>query len=182
MDVNRLVVLDECGINTGMSRLYGREFKGERVIEYVPDCRYENTTILSSVRLDGDCQYVIFEGGVNGDIFKMYIERFLIPSLRKDDIVIMDNLSSHKVKGIVDAIENAGAFVRFLPEYSPDLSPIEPMWSKIKSFLRSLKARLFDDLLPAVKTAFDSISTDDISGWFAHCGYFIPFPLPHSSL
>lgn len=100
---------------------------------------------------------MIFEGGVNGDIFKVYIERLLVPSLKKDDIVLMDNLSSHKVKGIVDAIETAGVFVQFLPEYSPDLSPIKLMWSKVKSILRSLKARTFDELLPAVKTAFDAI-------------------------
>jgi transposase len=174
MDVNRLVFLDECGVNTGMSRLYGRAFGGERVVEYVPDCRYENTTILSSMRLSGDTQPVIFEGAVNGNIFKTWVDAFLVPSLAKDDIVVMDNLSSHKGISVIQSIERVGASVMFLPEYSPDLSPIEPMWSKVKSVIRSLKVRSFDDLTPAVIAAFDSISTDDILGWFIHCGYFVP--------
>ena len=154
-----------------MTRLYGRAFGGERVVEYVPDCRYESNTILSSVRLSGDTVPVIFEGALNGATFKTWVNGFLIPSLEKGDIVMMDNISSHKVTGIVEAIEKAGVAVMFSPEYSPDLNPIELMWAKIKSVIRSLKPRSFAELADAVATAFDAVSPDDISAWFEHCGY-----------
>ena len=177
MDVNKLVFLDECGVNTGMTRLYGRAFGGERVVEYVPDCRYETNTIFSSVRLSGDTTPIIFEGALNGNIFKTISEKVLAPSLNVGDIVVMDNLSAHKVTGIIETIEKAGAFVMFLPEYSPDLNPIELMWSKIKSVIRSLKPRSLDELETAVSIAFETVSTDDISAWFTHCGYYIPQPI-----
>ena len=189
MEIDRLIFLDECGVNTGMTRLidwrglhvnvvhirhtYGRAFGGERVFEYVPDCRYETTTILSSVRLSGDTVPVVFGGALNGKTFKMYIEKVLAPTLKKGDIVVMDNLSSHKVTGVVEAIEKAGASVLCLPEYSPDLNPIESMWSKIKSVIRSLTPRTISELETAISFAFDSVSKDDISAWFTHCGYSV---------
>jgi transposase len=131
-----LVFLDESGVNTSMTRLYGRAQKHDRVIEAVPDTRFHRTTILSSVRLDGQTIPFVFEGALNGDIFRLYVTQLVAPSLNPGDIVIMDNLSSHKVSGIVEAIETVGAFVLFLPPYSPDLNPIELMWSKIKAILR----------------------------------------------
>lgn len=176
MDVDKLWFLDECGVTTGMTRLYGRAFGGDRVYEYVPDCRYETTTILSAVKLSGDTVPVVFGGALNGKTFLTYIENALVPSLEPGDIVIMDCLTSHKVKGVVDAVEKVGAFVLFLPEYSPDLNPIELMWSKIKSVIRSLKPRSPLDLLSAISIAFEAISPLDISAWFRHCGYSIPLP------
>ena len=160
-----------------MTRLYGRAFGGERVVEYVPDVRYETTTILSSVRLSGDTVPVIFEGALNGKTFKTYIEKALAPVLLQGDIVIMDSLSSHKVKGIVETVEKAGASVVFLPEYSPDLNPIELMWSKIKSVIRSLKPRSRDELEIAISLAFEAVSPDAISAWFDHCGYVTKQPV-----
>jgi transposase len=160
-----------------MTRLYGRAFGGERVVEYVPDVRYETTAILSSVRLSGDTVPVIFEGALNGKTFKTYIEKSLVPALLKDDIVIMDSLSSHKVKGIVEAVETAGASVVFLPEYSPDLNPIELMWSKIKSGIRSLKPRSQEELEIAIALAFEAVSPDDVSAWFEYCGYMLKQPV-----
>jgi transposase len=154
-----------------MTRLYGRASKHERVIEAVPDTRFHRTTILSSVRLDGTTVSLVFEGALNGAIFREYIARLLVPSLKAGDIVIMDNLSSHKVSGIVEAIEAVGAFVLFLPPYSPDLNPIELMWSKIKAILRKLKVRSKELLDEAIAFALDSISTSDIAGWFRHDGY-----------
>jgi len=141
MEVKRLVFLDEFAVNTGMTKLYGRAKPGERIVEYVPDVRYERTTVLSSMRFDGECVPVTFSGAVNGNIFKTYIEKFLAPTLRQGDIVIMDSLSSHKVDGINEIVRNAGADVLLLPRYSPDLNPIEMMISKIKTFLRKAKAR-----------------------------------------
>ncbi len=171
LDAHRLVFLDESSVNTGMTRLYGRAPKHERVIEAVPDTRFHRTTILSSVRLDGQTIPFVFEGALNGDIFRVYVTQMLVPSLRAGDIVIMDNLSSHKVSGIVDAINCVGAHVVFLPPYSPDLNPIELMWSKIKAILRKLKVRAKDQLDDAIANAFSCVSPSDISGWFRHDGY-----------
>lgn len=171
VDIAKLVFLDESGINTAMTRLYGRAAEGQRVIDAVPDARFHRTTILSSVRLDGTIVPCTFEGALNGDIFKAYITQFLIPTLRSGDIVVMDNLSSHKVKGIVEAIEAVGASVLFLPPYSPDLNPIELLWSKLKAILRKLKIRTKALLNDAIAFAFDAISLSDISAWFSHDGY-----------
>ena len=168
---SRLVFLDESGVNTGMTRLYGRAAKDKRVREAVPDTRFHRTTILSSVRLDGATIPFVFEGALNGDIFRVYIQQLLAPSLKPGDIVIMDNLSSHKVSGIREAIESVGASILFLPPYSPDLNPIELMWSKMKAILRKLRIRSKELLDDAIALAFDTVSISDISGWFRHDGY-----------
>ena len=171
---SRLVFLDESGVNTGMTRLYGRATQDKRVREAVPDIRFHRTTILSSVRLDGTTIPFVFEGALNGDIFRVYVQQLLTPSLKPGDIVIMDNLSSHKVSGIREAIESVGASILFLPPYSPDLNPIELMWSKIKAILRKLKIRAKELLDDAIALALDTVSISDISGWFRHDGYALP--------
>jgi Transposase and inactivated derivatives len=154
-----------------MTRLYGRSLKHERVKEAVPDTRFHRTTILSSVRLDGTTVPFVFEGALNGDTFRAYITQLLAPTLRPGDIVVMDNLSSHKVSGIVQAIEAVGASVMFLPPYSPDLNPIELMWSKVKAVLRKLKVRAKELLDDAIAFALNCVSPSDVSGWFKHDGY-----------
>jgi transposase len=156
-----------------MTRLYGRAARHERVIEAVPDTRFHRTTILSSVRLDGTTIPFVFEGALNGDLFRAYVTQWLAPSLKPGDIVVMDNLSSHKVSGVKEAIEAAGASVLFLPPYSPDLNPIELLWSKLKAILRKLKVRAKELLDEAIAYAFDCVSLSDISGWFKHDGYAI---------
>jgi transposase len=171
LEAAHLVFLDESGVNTGMTRRYGRAAKHERVIEAVPDSRFHRTTILSSIRLDGTMIPLVFEGALNGELFRAYMTQWLAPSLRPGDVVIMDNLSSHKVSGVVEAIEAAGATPLFLPPYSPDLNPIELMWSKVKALLRKLKVRTQELLDEAIAQAFNSISPSDISGWFKHDGY-----------
>jgi transposase len=171
VDPMKLVFLDESGINTGMTRLYGRAPKNELVVDFVPDVRFHRTTILSSVRLDGATVPCVFENSLNGEVFRAYISQFLVPTLRPGDIVVMDNLPSHKVSGIVEAIESVGAHVRFLPPYSPDFNPIELMWSKLKAFLRKLKVRSKELLDDAISAALETISTSDIAGWFSHDGY-----------
>jgi transposase len=173
MDVDKLVFIDESSINTGMTRLYGRGKKGERVVEYTPDVRFERTTILSSVRANGELVPCTFEGSLNGEIFKKYISQFLAPTLKKGDIVVMDNLSSHNMKGAIDPIISAGATVIYLPPYSPDFNPIEMMWSKIKAYLRMAKARTKNMLEVAITEALNSITTSDIMGWFAENNYGI---------
>jgi transposase len=160
-------------VNIGMTRLYGRAAKHQRVREAVPDARLHRTTILSSIRLDGTAVPLVFEGALNGELFRAYISQCLAPSLKPGDIVVMDNLSCHKVSGIVETIEAVGASVLFLPPYSPDLNPIELMWSKIKTVLRKLKIRAKALLDEAIVRAFDAVSLSDVSGWFRHDGYRI---------
>ena len=173
MDTSKLIFLDESGINTGMTRLYGRSSSGARVIDYVPDVRFERTSILSSIRANGDMVPLVFKGTLNGDLFKEYISKCLVPTLKEGDIVIMDNLSSHKVKGVVEPIIAAGASVVYLPPYSPDLNPIEMMWSKIKAYLRKVKAKTIELLETAIAEALGHVTGSDILGWFAEDGYSI---------
>jgi len=173
MDIDKLIFLDESSINTGMTRLYGRSSSNARVIDYTPDVRFERTSILSSIRANGEMVPLVFEGSLNGELFKEYISECLVPTLHEGDIVIMDNLSSHKVKGVMEAIIAAGANVVYLPPYSPDLNPIEMMWSKIKAYLRKVKARTNELLETAIAEALDRVTASDILAWFAENGYRI---------
>ena len=154
-----------------MIRLYGRGKKNERVNDYVPDVRFHRQSILSSVRLSGEMVPFVFSGTLNGDIFKEYIVQCLIPTLLKGDIVVMDNLSSHKVTGVVEAISACGASVEYLPPYSPDFNPIELKWAKVKIFLKKVRSNTIDLLNSAIAQSLDLVSSEDISGWFTHCGY-----------
>ena len=173
MYIDKLVFLDESGINTGMTRLYGRSSSNERVIDYMPDVRFERISILSSIRANGDMVPLVFEGALNGELFKEYISQCLAPTLHKGDIVIMDNLTSHKVKGVIEPIIAAGASVIYLPPYSPDFNPIEMMWSKMKAYLRKIKARTKGLLENAIADALKHVTTSDILGWFNENGYTI---------
>ena len=154
-----------------MTRRYARAKNGERANDHTPLNTGKTTTIVSSIRTDGTTVPMLLSGALNGEKFKVYIEQYLAPTLHHGDIVVMDNLRCHKVAGITQAIENVGAHVLFLPPYSPDLNPIEQMWSKIKAFLRKVKARSQELLLDALPDAFASISIQDIIGWFYHDGY-----------
>jgi transposase len=127
--------------------------------------------MISSVRLDGTTACMTIEGATNTDVFRAYVREVLIPSLRPGDIVVMDNLGAHKNPDTISLIEKVGAEVRFLPAYSPDLNPIELMWSKVKSLLRKTQARTRPDLLAAISSALASVTSLDASGWFTYCGY-----------
>jgi transposase len=127
--------------------------------------------MISSIRLDGSTACMSVEGATDAEIFRTYVQRVLCPTLRPGDVVIMDNLSPHKSALTLSLIEQAGAQVLFLPAYSPDLNPIEKMWSKIKEALRSTQARTQPDLLRAIASAFESVSSRDAVNWFASCGY-----------
>ena len=175
MDGSKLVFLDECSVNTGMTRTYGRAEKGERVVDHAPE-QYETQTIISTVRLDGETVPLVLDKALNGDAFKVYLEECLMPTLRDGDIIVMDNLSSHKVKGVRELIEEGSikVKVKYLPRYSPEFNPIEEMWSKVKGYLKKVKARTLDTLLDAISDALDLVSLKDIEGWFLHSGYPIP--------
>ena len=127
--------------------------------------------MLSVVGLDGARAPMVIEGPVDADVFGAYVEQVLVPELRAGDIVVMDNLSPHKASGIREAIEAAGAEVWYLPPYSPDFNPIEKMWSKIKAFLRKVKARTKDALMDAIAASLRTIAPDDALNWFVSCGY-----------
>ena len=172
LDINKLKFLDETGVNLGMTRLYGWGEKSRRVVDYVPDVRFERTSVIAAIGLSGISAPIAFRGALNGDFFAAYVEQALAPSLQQDDILIMDNLSSHKVDGALKPLYDKGVKVLFLPPYSPDMNPIELAWSKIKSILRNLKARTHEELQIALKTALDAITLQDIKNWFAHNGYF----------
>ena len=127
--------------------------------------------MISSIRLDGRTAALAIEGATDTEVFQVYVREVLGPTLRPGDIVVMDNLSPHKHEATLALIEQAGATVAFLPAYSPDLNPIEPMWSKVKQFLRSAEARTWEALVAAIATALASVTSQDAANWFAHCGY-----------
>lgn len=171
LEAARLVFLDESGININFTRQYGRAKGSERVWDKVPLNTPKSTTMLSSVRLNGEMVCNYFEGAMTGEIFLNYVRNSLVPQLKKGDIVIMDNLRAHKVEGVREAIEGAEAFVLYLPPYSPDFNPIEMLWSKLKSVLRTLKIRTVDALLDAIPLLFETVSLADIASWFRVAGY-----------
>jgi transposase len=171
LDLNKLVFFDESGVNTLMARLRGRCRKGKRLVDSAPAGRYETLTLMSAVRLDGVVAPMLLDGPVNAETFAGYVEDCLAPELEPDDILIMDNLPAHKSVRITQAVENAGCTLVHLPPYSPDLNPIENMWSKVKASLRETAARTFDALIDGVKEALLAINLDDCEGYFQHCGY-----------
>lgn len=171
LPVDKLVFLAESGVNIDMVRRYGRAKNKNRVNDYAPVNTPKKTTLVSSVRLDGTQAYEFFQGSLNGKNFLSYVKNTLIPNLKKGDIVVMDNLSCHKVKGVKEAIEEAGVSVLYLPPYSPDFNPIEMMWSKIKALLRNWKTDTPELLHSVIPDAFSSVSVSDISGWFTASGY-----------
>jgi transposase len=157
--------------NLGFTRLYGRAAPGTRVLEQVPGDRGGNVSTIGALALDGMRTGLSVPGAIDGETMLFFVEELLVPTLKRGDIVMMDNNPIHKLDEIEDAIEAVGAGVLFLPTYSPDLNPIENCWSKVKARLRSLKPRTLPDLLEALVTAFASITVHDILGWFRHCGY-----------
>jgi transposase len=167
------VFVDESGANTKMTRLGGRAPVGERLVTHVPHGHYQTSTLIAAVRLDGACAPWLFEGAMAGEMFLAWVRQGLVPTLQPGDLVIMDNLATHKVAGVREAIEAAGARLRYLPPYSPDFNPIENMWSKIKQLLRSLAPRTGAELLQASARAFAAVSTADCHGFFLHANYAV---------
>ena len=159
------------GSNLGLTRRYGRAAPGQRVLDQVPGDRGGNVSTIGALGLDGTRTGLSVPGAIDGETMLFFVEELLVPTLKRGDIVVMDNNPIHKLDDIEDAIEAVGALVLFLPTYSPDLNPIENCWSKVKSLLRSLKPRTLQDLLDALVKAFSSITQQDILGWFQHCGY-----------
>jgi transposase len=167
----RLVFIDESGARTNMTRLRGRAREGARVMGRAPQGHWCTTTMIGSIRVDGVSACMAVDGATDQDVFREYVRQVLVPTLRPKDIVVLDNLAPHRDAQAVDLIEKAGAEVRFLPPYSPDLNPIEKMWSKVKAFLRAAKARTQQDLYDAIGAALEAVTPQDAEGWFRSCGY-----------
>jgi transposase len=170
-----LVFVDESGANTKMTRLRGRALGGRRLVGHIPCGNYQTSTLISGIRWDGPCAPWLFEGPMNGEMFLAWVEQGLAPVLQVGELVILDNLATHKIRGVREAIEARGAGLLYLPPYSPDFNPIEPMWSKIKQVLRSHAPRSDEQLLLAAKAAFQSISSADCRGFFFSAKYATSF-------
>jgi transposase len=169
----RLVFVDESGANTKMTRWCGRWLGGQRLVAPIPQGHYQTSTLIAAIRLKGPCAPWLFEGAMNGEMFLAWVRQGLVPVLHKHDLVILDNLATHKVAGVGQALETVGARLLYLPPYSPDFNPIENMWSKIKQILRSAAPRTQDQLMEAARTAFDAISPTDCRAFFLHARYAI---------
>lgn len=167
----RLLFIDESSAKTNMTRLYGRAPRGVRVYDRVPNGRWETTTMIAALGRNGPQAPWVLDGPMDGVAFAIWAEHVLGPTLAPGDIVVMDNLSVHKNAAARAAIEATGAEIWDLPPYSPDLNPIEKMWSKVKGCLRTAKARHVDALHQAIGEAMARVTDQDIVNWFASCGY-----------
>ena len=154
-----------------MNRLRGRAKGGQRLVDSTPHGHWCTTTMISSIRLDGSTACMAIDGATDKEAFREYVRGVLLPTLRSGDIVVLDNLGAHKDTEAIRLMESAGAEVWFLPPYSPDLNPIEKMWSKVKEFMRNAKARTEELLFDAIAAALKTITPNDAKGWFKSCGY-----------
>lgn len=171
MPAAKLVFVDESGANTQMTRRHGRSPVGQRLVCRVPQGHYRTTTMVAAMRLKGPQAPWLFDGPMDGALFLAWVKQGLVPGLQRGDVVIVDNLSTHKVAGVQEAIESAGARLEYLPPYSPDLTPIENLWSKVKQELKSREPRTARQLFKAVGAAFASVTPADCHGFFLHAGY-----------
>lgn len=168
---NCFVFLDETGASTKMARRYGWGPRSERVVSDVPHGHWKTTTFIGALRTSGMTAPMVIDGAMNGDLFLAYVEQQLVPTLRKGDIVVMDNLSSHKRAGVREAIESAGATLAYLPPYSPDLNPIELAFSKLKTLLRKFAERTVESLWGRIGQLVDEFTPAECINYFRHCGY-----------
>jgi transposase len=171
VDPRRLVFLDESGVRTGMKRLYGRSAKGCRIVDRAPAGRWETHTVVAAIRTAGVASAMVTRKAINSITFCGFIEEFLCPTLSPGDVVVLDNLAVHKVKGVASAIQQAGAELWYLPPYSPDFNPIEQVWSKVKSVIRSLCPPSYRQLVRAIGDGLHRIDPVECQNYFRNVGY-----------
>lgn len=171
LDPRRLVFLDETWASTAMARTHGRSPRGERCVAGVPHGHWKTTTFVAGLRCNGLTAPMVADGPMDGALFRAYVHTFLCPTLNPGDIVIADNLSSHKVAGIRQAIEAVGATIHYLPPYSPDLNPIEKCFAKLKALLRKAAARSVEALWAEIGTLLDAFSPEECFNYFKSSGY-----------
>jgi len=170
-DPARLVFLDETWASTNMARRYGRAPRGERCVAAVPHGHWKTTTFIASLRHDSVTAPMVIDGPIGGDVFLAYVRTLLCPTLRPGDIVIADNLGSHKVAGVKEAIAARGATIVYLPPYSPDFNPIEQLFAKLKALLRKAAERTVDALWAQIGRLLDTFSSQECKNYFAAAGY-----------
>ena len=166
MKPSELLYLDESGFQTNMTRTHARCPRGQRATDSVPRNRGKNLTLLCALTLAGPTAPLVVEGGVNGDVFVTYVREVLVPVLRPGQVVVLDNLGAHLRPTVRELVEATGALLVYLPPYSPDLNPIESMFSKLKAALRALAARTRQGVLDALHQALDAVTPSDAQGWF----------------
>jgi transposase len=171
MDIEKLVFIDETWASTNMTRSYGRAPKGSRCVGSAPLGDWQTTTFVAGLRRHQLTAPMVVDGPMDGELFLAWVEQFLCPTLQAGDIAILDNLSSHKVEGVQQAIAAAGATVLYLPPYSPDLNPIEKLFSKLKTLLRKAAKRSIEDLWQEIGELLDTVSTSECTNYFASSGY-----------
>ncbi len=171
LDCGQLMFVDELGTHTSLAPLYGYSPRGKRAFFKLPRNRGKNTTLLASIGREGMGPSMVVEGSTSGNVFEAYVEHFLAPTLRAGQVVVMDNLSAHKGGRVRELIEERSCELIYLPPYSPDFNPIEEAFSKIKRFLREVRARTREALVEAIGRALDAVSARDAEGFFEHCGY-----------
>ena len=171
LDPARLVFLDETWATTNMARRYGRAPRGERALDAVPHGRWRTTTVVAASRAEGITAPLVLEGAINGESFLAYVQQFLAPAPRPGDVLVVDNLSSHKVAGVREAVEAAGATLLYLPPYSPDLNPIEQVFAKPKALLRAAAERTAEALWAAIGRLLKRFPPTECARYLEHCGY-----------
>ena len=171
IDVAKLIFIDETWAKTNMSRLRGRAPVGQRLVDRVPHGHWKTTTFTAGLRLAGLTAPMVLDGPMNGAAFRAYVEQILVPTLQPGDVVIMDNLPAHRVSGVREAIQAAGATRLFLPPYSPEFNPIEQAFAKLKAWLRRVAARTKDALWQAIAEALDAFTPAECTNYFRNSGY-----------
>ena len=172
LDAPRLVFIDETAVTTKMVRHYGRCRRGERLVAKVPHGHWKTMTLVTALRIDSLTAPYVIDGAMDGPTFLAYVEQVLVPTLNKGDIVFMDNLRTHKVEGVREAIEAVGATtLRYLPAYSPDLNPIEQAFAKLKAALRKGAARTVKALWKLIGKLLKTFAPDECANYFRHAGY-----------
>jgi transposase len=171
LNPDRLVFIDETWATTNMTRLRGRAPRGERLVQPVPHGHWKTSTFVAGLRTSGLTAPLVVDGAMNGEVFLAYVEQILVPTLSPGDILILDNLSSHKVAGVREAIERCGATLVYLPPYSPDLNPIEQAFAKLKALLRKIAARTVGRLWDAIGDLLERFAPQECLNYFANAGY-----------
>lgn len=171
IDPERLVFLDETSLKTNLTRLRGWADGGQRLVEAIPAGKWQTNTLVHAIALDGTRAAMVLDGPINGPSFAGFCRWLLAPQLHAGDLLVMDNLSSHKNRSAMEAIEAVGAKVVFLPPYSPDLNPIENVFSKIKQLVRRLRPRTLTQIVRAAAEAINKVKLQEIAAIFEHCGY-----------
>ena len=171
LSAQRLIFIDQTAISTRLGREYGRAPVGERVVGSVPEKQFETSTLMGALHWDGSVESLVYHGATDTSMALAFVETQLVPVLKPGDIVVWDNLKPHRSPTVIQAIEETGARVCPLPPYSPDLNPIEKLWSKLKTLLRGIAARTQDALIEGLARALQQLTPKDVHHWYQHCGY-----------